>query len=289
MSEEKNAKSDSTRRGISRRTLAKGAAWATPAVAISYATPAFASSRCDTSITGTGGNAYNWGFGRDYTGPVDQLYKFTSQMTVTDLPPDAEITGLKIDMITENRNDGVTGHWDTNTAFDPGHKSASTRTAGTQCITNYANVGAGCDFTSLFKEASRAMSTNPTGLTLYRTTTPGRAWEPINGSSATIRLTSNWTDTRWSDGITRKSWTLTYTGDPRIANEMLDEQNRGNTGCKTFRSLDVPIFEVVYTGVQGPGHDRSNEGIPTDVIFTFSYRSGGQEHPLTFRGILNLP
>lgn len=290
MSHDKRAESYSTRGGgaISRRTLAKGITWAAPLVAVSFASPAYAASNCRTRISGTGGNAYNWSLMRNYTGIVAQMYKFTSQMTVTDLPADAEITGLRIDMVTENRDDAVEGHWDTNTAFDPGHTSATTRARGTKCITNYAGIGPGCDFTRLFDpNFSRRVDTSYTGKTLYRSPTPGRAWEPGYRSKATIKLTSNWTDTRWTDGITRRSWTITYTGDPRIANEMLKEQNRGAAGCKTFRSLDVPIFEVGYSRVKAPGRDRSRSGIPTDVIFTFSYRSGGKEETLTFRGILN--
>lgn len=288
MSGETTADTGAVRDGvaISRRSLTKGAAWATPAVAISYAAPALALSRCDTTIAATGGNAYNWGIGYNgYTGPTNQMYKQTSQFTVTDLPSDAVITGLKIDMVTANRNDGVDGHWDTDTAFDPGHKSASTRTAGTQCVTNYGSVGAGCDFTSLFSTFVGAISATPTRYTLYRTSTWGKAWEPINGSTATIKLTSNWVDKVWADGITRKSWTLTYTGDPKIANTMMSTDP--DTGCKTFRSLDVPIFEVRYASVEGPHRDREVIGIPTEVNVTFTYTSGGTERILTKRGILN--
>lgn len=226
-------------------------------------------SNCTPAITAEAAGAYGWGTAGATS--TNQVFKRTAQMTVTGLPADAVITKLSVEIASANRDESVPQYYNTPTSFDPGHRSTQTRTQGI-CTTNYAQI-TGCDFTNQFQAVTGAVNTTATSRTLYRTSTPGRAREPGNGSTATIKLVETWTPRTWGDGQTRTSYTIRYEGDPRIANEMLTTDANG---CKTFASLDVPICEQRYSNVVGPDHVPDAQIMIWDLYYWFEYTSGGR-------------
>lgn len=240
-------------------------------------------SQCEPAITWTGGGGYDWGIANSNS--TTQVLKQTAQVILTGLPSDAVITALRAEISFANRDEQQTNYRNSNTAFDPGHRSANTRNSG-NCTTNYAQI-TGCDFTGLFqRRTGNVYDFTPLNIPFYRSSTPGAAWEPGNGSSATIALTRNWTDLEWSDGSTRRSWTVTYTGDPEIATSMMTTDAQG---CKNFNSLDVPIMEFVYSNVVGPTVPASARIVEADVKFYVTATYGGRTQNFLALGLSNVP
>lgn len=240
-------------------------------------------SQCEPAITWTGGGGYDWGIANSSS--TKQVLKQTAQVILTGLPSDAVITALRAEISFANRDEQQTDYWNANAAFDPGHRSANTRNSG-NCTTNYAQI-TGCDFTGLFqRRTGNVYDFTPLNIPFYRSSTPGAAWEPDNGSTAKIALTRNWTDLEWSDGSTRRSWTVTYTGDPKIATSMMTTDAQG---CKNFNSLDVPIMEFVYSNVVGPTAPASARIVEADVKFYVTATYGGRTQNFLALGLSNVP
>lgn len=86
---------------ISRRSLAKGAAWAAPAVLATATVPAYAASRCQPTLSFSGGLTYNWGtLGSSST---NQQLQLGGQTYVNNLPAGVTVTSISYTFWVQNR------------------------------------------------------------------------------------------------------------------------------------------------------------------------------------------
>ncbi|MCT1556957.1 hypothetical protein M3A96_02290 [Helcobacillus massiliensis] len=238
---------------ISRRTLARGAAWSVPVATVSVAAPAYAVSRpCSPVLTSGGGFSYDWGVAN--TERTNQTLKAAGSLTVRNLPADAVITTVDYRLIVMNRVDGSGTNWQDYGAYDPGNSKVNKPTyyPRTQCSVSYSTI-TGCDFTSLYNTTvapgSAALADGNRQRLLYRSRSET---DPIwVADAARIFLESNWVDRTFRDGKKGRAWTLKFQSDPSklTASHWTTDST---TGCKTLTIKDTPIFELGYSGVRGP-------------------------------------
>lgn len=87
---------------ISRRSLAKGAAWAAPAVIATAAVPAYAASLCGNVRVRYGGGI-NYNFGTIGSTSTTQALTLGSRVYVDNLPQNVSVTDIKITYWIQNR------------------------------------------------------------------------------------------------------------------------------------------------------------------------------------------
>lgn len=272
----------------SRRSIAKGAAWAVPTVVATTAAPAFAASgACEPTIALYGGASYDWGYVPG-SGTTTQSFNSTFSVAVNNLPKDAEITQLHIDMTLQNRDDSVNdGRYPG--IFDPGNRHVTNRPSGFTCSTSYSTI-TGCDFSEIYNDArlgdpyqpsryasgTRAMLYNGGGQTT------GDMWNPDEGS-ASVTLRSNWTNFTFpGTSTTEESWTVRYSADPAIATSLLAPTADGS--CVTLSntvSKDTPTLNIVYGNVNVLGDDSLETQWPGWFQLTVVYTSGGRSYTLS--------
>ncbi|KIC68482.1 hypothetical protein [Kocuria rhizophila] len=197
-------------RALTRRTLAKGAAWSVPVIAAASVAPALAaSSACTPVLRFSGGLFYDFGVIDSGTGKTSQYLTVGGQTYVDNLPPGVTVTDIRYTFWMENRqgqqSSGPGVFW-------MGNATAST--AG------YCN-SSGCS----------------------------APWSPTSGSgfSRTVTNTRNNVATTYPDGTTVPSWDLnmSWTASQDTANRYTTTSD----GCRNFDSGPSSRFRVNYTGV----------------------------------------
>lgn len=162
-----------TMTAISRRSVAKGAAWAVPTLTVAAGAPAVAASGpCTTAIDFSGGITYNWGSASSTPGATtNQVFTSGGQTTLTGLPSGVTVTKVTYKWWIENRQgQNVPGPG----IYFPGNTTSTVKTSCSGSTCNLAGSGTG-------------------------------------GWSSSITTTSNLTNVTYPDGTSRPSWDLNYT------------------------------------------------------------------------------
>lgn len=266
---------------INRRSVARGAAWAIPAMTVAAASPAVAASTaCVASIDGNGQAIYNWGVTNsdpNTTATTTQTLSFSGALSLAGLPADAKITSISYTYWFQNRNDGASNPDGSTGAhgpgiYDLGNTHSSLNKAGT-CSTSYSTV-TGCRYTY---GAAGSPLTAPT----YGTSST--SVNPFTSGTATSAMTANWTNHTFENGKTTRAWSYTFTGDPSKAQALLTPDANG---CLTLASQGTPVMNVTYSNVlQAAAAERT---IQVDRIVYVTYTSGGQTYTLTDTGVNTL-
>lgn len=257
-------------RAISRRTVARGAAWAMPVVVLAAQAPALAASVCGTpTATGGGSLTYDWG-----TVPADPKTTATTSQSLTfygavgaiNLPPDAVITSISYEYWIQARNDSTTNPDGSSGShgpgvYDPGNGASSI--SGT-CKISYSTVTS-----CAYKGTAAPMSTG------------GRAVSTVfTSGTSTSGVKAAWTDHAFKllngSTVTEKGWQFVFTGDPSIANSLL---TTNAAGCKTLADQITPQFNVTYNNVlQAANAERT---IHVDRTAYITYTSGGKTYTIS--------
>lgn len=259
---------------LSRRTLAHGAAWSIPAVAIAGAAPAIAASRCgDATINQRGGLGYDWGVvptNPKTTSTTTQKMTVSGMVELNNLPADAVITDIRYEYWIQQRDDSKTnangssgGHGPG--IYDPGHSKSSIGGKNGTCKISYSTVSS-CSY----KWGSPVL-----------TTVSGRTTSPIwTSTNATVGVTQAWVDHAFKklDGTTQtlKAWQLIFQGDPAAATKLLMTDANG---CKYLPQQVTSQFNVTYTNVlQAYASERA---LRIDRTAYVTYTSGGKSYTLS--------
>lgn len=258
---------------VSRRTLAQGAAWAVPTVAIAGAAPAFAASRCATTITQAGTGYYGWGTvtsNPKTTATTTQNLWLYGAVKVDALPADAVITDIRYVYWIQQRDDSKTNTNGSSGAhgpgiYDPGNSKSSIN--GT-CKISYSTVTS-CSY----KWGSPVL-----------TTVGGKTTSSIwTSTNATVGVTKSWTDHAFTklDGTTEtlKGWELTFQGDAAAATKLLATDA---SGCKYLPLQYTSQFNATYNNVlQAYASERA---FRVDRYAYVTYTSGGKSYTLQAYG-----
>ncbi|WP_144794905.1 hypothetical protein [Kocuria palustris] len=260
---------------ISRRTVARSVAWAVPTIAVAAAAPAYAVSPGNRVATIGGGAPAYYGWGANTTNPrttatTTQKLEFAGQVSLSDLPRDAVITGISYTYWFQNRVDTDTNPNGASGAhgpgiYVPGNARASTYSPGV-CTVSGSTVN-GCRFTY----GSAAMSAPTDGNTNTRT-------NPFTSGSASGAVRTNLTQHTFDNGRTTLAWQFVFTGDPAKANALLTTDAEG---YKHLALQSTPQMNVTYTNVLQ--NHPAQRTIQVDRFSTVTYTSGGRTHTLTRR------
>lgn len=263
---------------ITRRSVARGAAWAVPAVAVAGAAPAVAASAsCAASVDGRAGVDYNWGVVNNdpqTTDTTTQTMSFSGAVSLATLPKDAQITSITYTYWFQNRDDAATNADGSSGShgpgiYDLGNSHSSINQAGT-CSSNYSTV-TGCAYTY-------GQANSPLTAPVYGTSSTDV--NPFTSGTASSSMTANWVDHTFTNGKTTKAWAYTFVGDPAQANALLTPDANG---CLNMATQGTPVVNVTYSNVlQAPAVERT---IQSDRIINVTYTSGGQSHTLYITGV----
>ena len=198
-------------RTLTRRTLAKGAAWSVPVIAAASVAPALAaSSQCQPALRFSGGMFYDFGTIDSGTGRTNQYLTLGGQTYVDNLPPGVIVTDISYTFWMENQQgQGSSGPG----VFWMGNSTASTRNT---CSNGTCNA----------------------------------SWSPTSGSGFRSRVTNtvNNTTVEHPNAGPLPSWDVNmfWSAAQDTGNRYkVDSQ----TGCRNFDSGPSGRFRVDYTGV----------------------------------------
>ncbi len=226
-------------RTLTRRTLAKGAAWSVPVIAAASAAPAHAaSSACTPVLKFSGGFYYNYGTIYSVSGrTTNQYLTVGGQTTVSNLPESVTVQDISYAFWIENRQGQTSSGPGT---FWMGNTTASTRSSCTS---------SGCTAT----------------------------WKPTAGSgfSNYVINTGNNQLTVYPTGETYPSWDINMTWS--ATKDTLNLYSPQETGCRTFTTGPSDKFRVDYSGVPALSTadvDRGKKTIHTFVEVTARLSDG---------------
>lgn len=196
---------------LTRRTLAKGAAWSVPVIAVASVAPALAaSSSCQPNLRWSGGLFYNFGVIDSSTGKTNQFLTLGGQTYVDNLPPGVTVTDIGYTFWMENRQGQQSSGPG---AFWMGNPTASTRGS---CNSS------GCSAT----------------------------WSPTSGSGFAPSATNtrnNYSLVYPDGGDPLPSWDLNMTWSAN--RDTVATYTATPDGCRNFDSGPSSRFRVDYTGV----------------------------------------
>ena len=111
---------------ITRRSIAKGAAWAAPVVVVSAAVPAYAASTCASRVTAGGGRAIDFGIVK--TGTTYNSVGYGYKVDVHNLPDNVTVQTVTVRVMQQGRVEGTPGPG----FFHPRHITSNMRTRPAQ-------------------------------------------------------------------------------------------------------------------------------------------------------------
>ena len=233
---------------LSRRTLAKGAAWAAPVVAASAVVPAYASSQCGTpDFSVNGGASVQFGTVATSladTGKTDMQLTIGAQPTVKNLPPGVTVTKITEQFFIENhqgQNTKGNGLWFMGNPSTNHYESGKCTTVGCSTTWTYAPM--------------TPSAQNPS-------TAPNPGWSNI------VTNTQNNQATTYPGGNTYNAWdaTLTWT-DASGSGTYTPTSN----GCREFTAGPSGRFAINYFNVS---RQMRNSEVHTSIYAT-AYLSNG--------------
>lgn len=223
-------------RPLTRRTLAKGAAWSVPVIAVASAAPALAASPyCDPDIKWGGGIYYDYGsIVADWQAgsSTNQTLSLGGRTRVLGLPQGVRVTDIKYTFWIENR------------------QGQSSSGPGIFWIGNPTSNLYGTCTSSKCSVLWDPQHTPPLDPKKFPTTQPSQVSQgptPNSGFSTTVTNTVNNIDKTYPDGSVVKSFDVNMTWS--AARDSVATYNTEATGCQTFDSGSSSRFPVYYTGV----------------------------------------
>lgn len=198
---------NNTQAAVSRRTLARGAAWAAPAIAATAAVPAYAASRCTPELSQYGGIEVQWG-------TLDSRYQTSRSLYLS--------AGTKVTNIPENVTvTKVVHHWYIQASASDGSAP------GLPWI--------GDSKSSRAREAQRNVINHTPGST---------GWSRIVTTS-TSSVSREYQGFQNWDGNSYNFWDLTFTWEP--VNGSKGNYTTDSAGCRSFDTGDSGTLFVQYT------------------------------------------
>lgn len=216
-----------TKTTVNRRSLAKGAAWAAPAIVATAAVPAYAASRCVTKVTQTSYLDFN--FGREYSTNTQIFKLFLQSVTVTDIPANRTVVAIELDAWFEQRD------------------NTSQYQAGVPAFTHSSAyvMDSNRRFTSTGGATSR---------TYYdaQINWAGASWSQI-GKDVQLQHPNGQTYKSW--GL-RTRWDSSVAGDPR--NSTVTKKSGSTQDCYTFTLPNMGLIQAQYRSVRENFTDKIN-------------------------------
>lgn len=234
---------------ISRRAVARGAAWSIPAMTAAAAAPAIAAStRCGSpTISASGGIVYNYGLiGAART---DQQLTLGAQVTIAGLPAGVTVTAIREQFFVQNRQ-GQTSPGPG--AFFMGNTSTNWNKAGA-CT----NVGCSVNWTGKVGLINNSVDNS---------TAPGTGW------SSKVTNTQNLASHTFSNGTVAPAWDVNLTWSP-TSSAAYSSQTTNAAGCTTVVTTPSGRFGVNYYGITGATLG-SGTCITADYIITATLSNG---------------
>lgn len=199
-------------RTLTRRTLAKGAAWSVPVIAAASVAPALAaSSQCQPALRFSGGLYYNFGTIYSLSGRTTNQYLTVGGQTYVDnLTPGVTVQSITYNFWIQNRQGQSSSGPG---AFWMGNSTASAK--GRKC------TASGCTAT----------------------------WTPTAGSGFdnVVTNTGNNLTMTYPNGENLPSWDVNMTWS--AARDTVGTYTTDGTGCSDFTTGPSAKFRVDYTGV----------------------------------------
>lgn len=222
---------------LTRRTLARGAAWSVPVIAAASVAPAVAASaNCTPEISWGGGIYYDYDeivADRDAGATTNQTLSVGGLTKVVGLAPGTTVTDLKYTFWIENRQGQKAGGPG---AFWLGN---STSHLSGSCTSSRCSV---------LWDRQHTPALDPRKFPTTRPDQVSQQPTPGSGFSTTVTNTSNNLDKVFPDGSTVTSFDINMTWS--AARDSVATYSANSTGCLTFNSGSSSRFPVYYTGVR---------------------------------------